>query len=142
MRALAPTRGDQMPDWDYLASTLVPYAADLGFTHIELLPVSEHPFYGSWGYQPTGMYAPTARYGSPEALRRFIGAAHGAGLKVILDWVPGHFPADPHALANFDGTALYEHADPREGFHRDWNTLICASAATRCATFSSAAPWR
>ena len=96
----------------------------MGFTHIELLPVSEHPFYGSWGYQPTGLYAPTARYGSPEALCRFIDAAHAAGLRVILDWVPGHFPADPHALARFDGSALYEHADPREGFHRDWNTLI------------------
>ncbi|MBE0549267.1 MAG: 1,4-alpha-glucan branching protein GlgB [Rubrivivax sp.] len=116
--------GGQMPDWDYLAATLVPYVADLGFTHIELLPVSEHPFYGSWGYQPTGLYAPTARYGSPEALRRFIAAAHAAGLKIILDWVPGHFPSDPHALACFDGTALYEHADPREGFHLDWNTLI------------------
>ena len=116
--------GGQMPDWDYLAATLVPYVADLGFTHIELLPVSEHPFYGSWGYQPTGLYAPTARYGSPEALRRFIAAAHAAGLNIILDWVPGHFPSDPHALARFDGTALYEHADPREGFHRDWNTLI------------------
>ena len=114
----------QIPDWDFLASTLVPYVVDLGFTHIELLPVTEHPFYGSWGYQPTGLYAPSARYGSPEALRRFIAAAHGAGLKLILDWVPGHFPSDAHALALFDGTALYEHADPREGFHQDWNTLI------------------
>ncbi len=116
--------GGQLPDWDFLAATLVPYVQDMGFTHIELLPVSEHPFYGSWGYQPTGLYAPTARYGSPEALRRFIAAAHTAGLQIILDWVPGHFPSDVHALARFDGTALYEHADPREGFHRDWNTLI------------------
>lgn len=114
----------QIPDWDMLAATLVPYVLDLGFTHIELLPISEHPFYGSWGYQPTGLYAPAARYGSPAALRRFIGAAHAAGLGVILDWVPGHFPSDVHALARFDGTALYEHADPREGVHRDWNTLI------------------
>ena len=114
----------QMPDWDFLAGTLVPYVADLGFTHIELLPVTEHPFYGSWGYQPTGMYAPTARHGSPEALRRFIDSAHAAGLKLILDWVPGHFPSDDYALARFDGTALYEYADPREGFHQDWNTLI------------------
>ena len=114
----------QIPDWDFLAAELVPYVADLGFTHIELLPITEHPFYGSWGYQPTGLYAPTARYGSPQALRRFIAAAHGAGLKLILDWVPGHFPSDAHALARFDGTALYEHADPREGFHQDWNTLI------------------
>jgi 1,4-alpha-glucan branching enzyme len=114
----------QMPDWDYLADTLVPYVVDMGFTHIELLPISEHPFYGSWGYQPTGLYAPTARYGTPQALHRFIGAVHAAGLKVILDWVPGHFPSDAHALARFDGTALYEHADPREGRHRDWGTLI------------------
>jgi 1,4-alpha-glucan branching enzyme len=114
----------QMPDWDYLSDTLVPYVVDMGFTHIELLPISEHPFYGSWGYQPTGLYAPTARHGSPEALHRFIHTAHAAGLKIILDWVPGHFPSDPHALARFDGTALYEHADPREGRHRDWDTLI------------------
>ena len=116
--------GGQVPDWNFLAGSLVPYVAELGFTHIELLPVTEHPFYGSWGYQPTGLYAPTARYGSPRALRRFIATAHAAGLKVILDWVPGHFPSDAHALARFDGTALYEHADPREGFHQDWNTLI------------------
>jgi 1,4-alpha-glucan branching enzyme len=116
--------GGALPDWDYLAQLLVPYAADLGFTHIELLPVHEHPFYASWGYQPTGLYAPTARYGTPESFRRFIAAAHQAGLELILDWVPGHFPSDAHGLARFDGTALYEHADPREGFHRDWNTLI------------------
>ena len=114
----------RIPDWDFLAASLVPYVVDLGFTHIELLPVTEHPFYGSWGYQPTGLYAPSARYGSPDALRRFITAVHAAGLKLILDWVPGHFPSDAHALARFDGTALYEHADPREGFHQDWNTLI------------------
>ncbi|MBA4262488.1 MAG: 1,4-alpha-glucan branching enzyme [Comamonadaceae bacterium] len=113
-----------LPTWDDLSTHLVPYAAGLGFTHLELLPVSEHPFYASWGYQPTGLYAPTARHGSPEAFRRFVDAAHAAGLKIILDWVPAHFPTDEHALARFDGTALYEHADPREGFHRDWNTLI------------------
>ncbi len=113
-----------MPCWDDLAQYLVPYAADMGFTHLELLPVSEHPFYASWGYQPTGLYAPTARYGTPDGFRRFVDAAHAAGLKIILDWVPAHFPTDEHALARFDGTALYEHADPREGFHRDWNTLI------------------
>lgn len=114
----------KMPDWDYLSDELIPYVKEMGFTHIELLPISEHPFYGSWGYQPTGLYAPTARYGSPEALLRFIATAHAAKLKIILDWVPGHFPSDPHALARFDGTALYEHEDPREGVHRDWNTLI------------------
>lgn len=119
-----PDGPDVLPTWDDLAEQLVPYAAGLGFTHLELLPISEHPFYGSWGYQPTGLYAPTARYGAPEAFRRFVAAAHAAGLKVVLDWVPAHFPADEHALARFDGTALYEHEDPREGVHRDWNTLI------------------
>ncbi len=119
-----PGGWDVMPTWDDLARELVPYAAGLGFTHIELLPVNEHPFYASWGYQPTGLYAPTARHGSPDAFRRFVQAVHAAGLKLILDWVPAHFPTDEHALARFDGTALYEHADPREGFHRDWNTLI------------------
>ena len=111
-------------DWDALADELIPYVVDLGFTHIELLPVSEHPFDGSWGYQPTGLYAPTARHGEPMGLRRFIARAHAAGLGVILDWVPAHFPADAHGLARFDGTALYEHADPREGSHPDWGTLI------------------
>ena len=113
-----------VPTWDDLTTHLVPYAVDMGFTHLELMPVSEHPFYASWGYQPTGLYAPTARHGSPESFLRFVQAAHAAGLKIILDWVPAHFPTDEHALARFDGTALYEHADPREGFHRDWNTLI------------------
>ena len=114
----------QWPDWADLARTLLPYVVDLGFTHIELMPVNEHPFYGSWGYQPTGLYAPTARYGTPDAFRDFVAAAHAVGLQVLLDWVPAHFPADVHALARFDGTAQYEHADPREGFHRDWHTLI------------------
>ncbi len=106
------------------ATQLVDYAADMGFTHIELLPISEHPFDGSWGYQPTGMYAPTIRYGTPEEFRQFVEACHAANLGLILDWVPGHFPTDAHGLGQFDGTALYEHADPREGFHQDWNTLI------------------
>ena len=107
-----------------LAEQLVPYAADLGFTHLELLPVHEHPFDGSWGYQPTALYAPTSRFGTPEDFRFFVDAAHAKGLGVILDWVPGHFPTDAHGLARFDGNCLYEHADPREGFHPDWNTLI------------------
>jgi 1,4-alpha-glucan branching enzyme len=107
-----------------LADTLVPYAHDLGFTHLELLPVSEFPFDGSWGYQPIGLYAPTSRFGSPEDFQYFVDSAHAAGLGVILDWVPAHFPADAHGLARFDGTHLYEYADPREGFHQDWNTLI------------------
>ncbi len=110
--------------WDELTDSLLPYVADLGFTHLELLPVTEHPFDGSWGYQPTGLYAPTARHGDPEGLRRFVARAHDAGLGVLLDWVPAHFPSDAHGLTRFDGTALYEHEDPREGFHPDWNTLI------------------
>ncbi|QEL11851.1 1,4-alpha-glucan branching protein GlgB [Kushneria phosphatilytica] len=111
-------------DWDKLAARLIPWVADLGFTHVELLPITEHPFGGSWGYQPLGMFAPSSRYGSPAAFARFVDACHNAGLGVILDWVPAHFPADAHGLAQFDGTALYEYADPREGVHRDWNTLI------------------
>ena len=106
------------------AVELVEYARDMGFTHIELLPISEYPFDGSWGYQPVGMFAPTIRFGPPHEFRDLVNAAHQAGLGVILDWVPGHFPTDAHGLARFDGTALYEHADPREGFHQDWNTLI------------------
>ena len=115
---------NSIPNWNFLSHNLIPYVVDMGFTHIELLPISEHPFYASWGYQPTGLYAPTARYGSPEDFRAFVSAAHAAGLQLILDWVPGHFPADAHGLGRFDGTAQYEHADPREGFHQDWNTLI------------------
>lgn len=107
-----------------LATELVDYAVDMGFTHLELLPVSEFPFDGSWGYQPVGMYAPTIRFGPPHEFRDLVNAAHQAGLGVLLDWVPGHFPTDAHGLAQFDGTHLYEHADPREGFHHDWNTLI------------------
>ncbi len=107
-----------------LADQLVPYAADLGFTHIEVLPVTEHPLDASWGYQPVGLYAPTSRFGTPDDFRAFVDACHGAGLGLIMDWVPAHFPADAHGLGRFDGTALYEHADPREGYHPDWNTLI------------------
>ena len=102
----------------------MPYLVDMGFTHVELLPITEHPFGGSWGYQPLGLFAPTARYGPPEGLARFVDALHAAGIGIILDWVPAHFPNDPHGLARFDGTALYEHLDPREGFHHDWNTFI------------------
>ena len=102
----------------------MPYVADMGFTHVEFLPITEYPFGGSWGYQSLGLFAPSARYGSPEGFARFVDAMHGAGIGVILDWVPAHFPTDAHGLARFDGTALYEHLDPREGFHRDWNTYI------------------
>ncbi len=118
-----------------LAASLVPYARDMGFTHLELLPVSEHPFDGSWGYQPVGLYAPTSRFGTPEDFRFFVDAAHDAGLGVILDWVPAHFPSDAHGLARFDGTALYEYADPREGFHQDWNTLIYNFGRTEVRNF-------
>jgi 1,4-alpha-glucan branching enzyme len=110
--------------YDELADTLIPYVADMGFTHMELLPVSEHPFDPSWGYQPTGLYAPTSRFGDPAGFARFVDRAHRSGIGVILDWVPAHFPTDEHGLARFDGTALYEHEDPRQGFHPDWNTAI------------------
>jgi 1,4-alpha-glucan branching enzyme len=111
-------------DWRELADRLVPYVQALGFTHIELMPIMEHPFGGSWGYQPLGQFAPTARLGAPQGFGLFVDRCHAAGIGVILDWVPAHFPADAHGLARFDGTALYEHQDPREGFHRDWNTFI------------------
>lgn len=107
-----------------LATTLVPYAKDMGFTHIELLPIAEFPFDGSWGYQPISLFAPTSRFGAPADFQAFVDACHQAGLGVMLDWVPGHFPNDPHGLADFDGTKLFEHADARQGIHPDWNTHI------------------
>ncbi len=110
--------------WAFLADELIPYVKHMGFTHIEFLPITEHPFGGSWGYQPLGLFAPTARYGSPADFARFVDRCHVEGIGVILDWVPAHFPTDTHGLARFDGTALYEHQDPREGFHQDWNTAI------------------
>ena len=110
--------------WDELASTLIPYVTEMGFTHIELMPVMEHPLDASWGYQTTGLYAVSARFGEPAGFARFVDGAHRAGIGVILDWVPAHFPTDAHGLARFDGTALYEHEDPRQGFHPDWKTAI------------------
>jgi 1,4-alpha-glucan branching enzyme len=107
-----------------LAETLVRYVLEMGYTHIELLPIAEHPFEGSWGYQVTNYYAPTSRFGTPDEFRHFVDACHRAGIGVIMDWVPAHFPKDAYALAEFDGTDLYEHMDPRQGEHQDWGTLI------------------
>jgi 1,4-alpha-glucan branching enzyme len=119
-----PNEGNRTLTWRELADRLVPYVEALGFTHVEFLPIMEHPFGGSWGYQPLGLFAPTGRYGPPEDFAYFVDRCHARGIGVILDWVPAHFPTDVWGLARFDGTALYEHADPREGFHQDWNTLI------------------
>jgi 1,4-alpha-glucan branching enzyme len=130
-----PEEGNRWLNWDELAGTLVPYTREMGFTHLELLPVSEHPFDGSWGYQPIGMYAPTARFGDPAGFRRFVERCHAEGIGLILDWVPAHFPTDAHGLARFDGTHLYEYADPREGFHQDWNTLIYNLGRTEVLNF-------
>ena len=129
--------------WRELAERLIPYVQQLGFTHIELMPIMEHPFGGSWGYQPLSQFAPSARYGSPEDFGAFVNACHVAGIGVILDWVPAHFPNDTHGLAQFDGTALYEYADPREGFHQDWNTLIYNLGRTEVHGFmlASALHW-
>jgi 1,4-alpha-glucan branching enzyme len=137
-------REDWQPlNWDELAEELIPYVKDLHFTHIELMPIMAHPFGGSWGYQVLGQYAPHAAFGEPRALARFIDRCHNAGLGVILDWVPGHFPTDAHGLAYFDGTPLYEHSDPREGFHQEWNTAIYNLGRREVHSFliSSALHW-
>ncbi|HYR19044.1 MAG TPA: 1,4-alpha-glucan branching protein GlgB [Myxococcales bacterium] len=116
--------GDRSLTWAEAGAQLADYVAEMGFTHVELLPVAEHPFGGSWGYQVTGYFAPTARHGHPDDFRALVDALHARGIGVILDWVPAHFPTDLHALARFDGTALYEHEDPRQGAHPDWGTLV------------------
>ncbi|MFO7855467.1 MAG: 1,4-alpha-glucan branching protein GlgB [Paracoccaceae bacterium] len=135
--------GGETLDYLTLAEQLVDYVTEMGFTHVEFLPLSEHPFTGSWGYQPVGLFAPTSRFGSPEDFAALVDRLHGAGIGVILDWVPAHFPNDAHGLAEFDGTALYEHADPRQGFHRDWNTLIYNFGRHEVANFlrASALYW-
>ncbi|HTU69196.1 MAG TPA: 1,4-alpha-glucan branching protein GlgB [Candidatus Baltobacteraceae bacterium] len=119
-----PEENDRFLTYDELADRLLPYVKEMGFTHLELMPISEHPFDGSWGYQPIGLYAPTSRFGTPQQFRNFVDRAHALGLGVIIDWVAGHFPNDEHGLVFFDGTHLYEHADPRQGWHPDWNTCI------------------
>ncbi len=117
-------QGNRSLSYLEFAETLLPYVLEMGFTHLELMPIAEHPFEGSWGYQVTNYYAPTSRFGAPDELRHFVDACHRAGVGVIMDWVPAHFPKDAHGLAEFDGTDLYEHADPRQGEHQDWGTLI------------------
>ncbi len=135
--------GNRFLRWEEVAARLIPYAVQLGFTHLQLMPLSEHPLDQSWGYQPIGLFAPTARFGDPDGLAFLVDAAHRAGLGVLLDWVPAHFPVDPHGLAWFDGTALYEHADPRQGFHPDWNTAIYNFGRTEVANIlaASAMAW-
>ena len=122
--ARVPEQEDRYLSYAELAARLIPYVKEMGYTHIELLPVMEHPFSGSWGYQVIGFFAPTSRFGSPAEFKAFVDACHQSGIGVILDWVPGHFPKDAHGLASMDGTALFEHADPRQGEHREWGTLI------------------
>ncbi|WP_437204177.1 1,4-alpha-glucan branching protein GlgB [Planctomicrobium sp. SH664] len=138
-----PKDGRRYLSYLELADQLVDYALDMGFTHLQLMPITEYPFDGSWGYQATGYFAPTSRYGTPDDFRMFVDRCHQAGLGVLLDWVPGHFPTDAHGLARFDGTSLYEHADPRQGFHPDWNTNIFnyGRNEVRNFLFSSARFW-
>ena len=131
----APERGNQMLNYRELAERLVEYVKKLGFTHLQLLPVMEHPLDESWGYQTTGYFAPTSRHGTPEEFMYFVDYCHQHGIGVILDWVPAHFPGDAHGLAHFDGTFLYDHADPRRGEHQDWGTRVFNYARTEVRSF-------
>ena len=138
-----PEDGNRSLSYRELAHELVEYVSHLGFTHVEFLPVMEHPFFGSWGYQLTGYFAPTSRFGTPDDFRYLVDALHQAGIGVILDWVPSHFPGDAHGLYEFDGTHLYEHADPRKGFHPDWSSFIYnyGRAEVRAFLISNALYW-
>ena len=136
--ARVPEEGHRYLTYRELSERLVPYVRDMGFTHIELLPITEFPFDGSWGYQPVSLFAPTSRFGTPADFVGFVEAAHQAGLGLILDWVPAHFPNDAHGLGNFDSTHLYEHSDPRQGFHQDWGTYIYNFGREEVAAFLTA----
>ena len=138
-----PMNPDRFLTWDELADTLIPYLKEMGYTHVEFLPLAEHPLDESWGYQVTGYYSPTSRYGSPDQFRRFVDLCHQNEIGVILDWVPAHFPKDSHALGRFDGTACYEHADPRQGEHPHWGTYIFNFARNEVSNFliSNAVYW-
>ncbi|GJD54231.1 1,4-alpha-glucan branching protein GlgB [Methylobacterium dankookense] len=136
--ARVPDEGNRYLTYRELADRLIPYVKEMGFTHIEMLPITEFPFDGSWGYQPVSLFAPTSRFGTPEDFAAIVDAAHEAGIGILLDWVPGHFPLDAHGLGLFDGTHLYEHADPRQGFHQDWGTYIYNFGRAEVATFLAA----
>jgi 1,4-alpha-glucan branching enzyme len=125
----------QFLSWDALADHLIPYVVEMGFTHIEFMPISEHPYDPSWGYQTTGLFAPSARFGDVDGFARFVDGAHRAGIGVLIDWVPAHFPTDTHGLIRFDGTALYEHEDPRQGYQPDWNTAVYNLGRREVAAF-------